>query len=842
MNLDALKRDLKKKTDKNPEQYYPVSVLTNLGFNRYLCSNCSTRFWSTKKRKTCGEPDCNNGYSFINNSPARSKLGYLQTWNKYSKHFKKLGYTPIKRYPVVARWRDDTWFTQASIYCFQPFVVSGQVKPPANPLVMSQPSLRFNDLDNVGITGRHYSTHFHLGQHAFVPKEQYNQEKYLSDIISWLNKGVKLPLNELQFHEDQWGGGGNLGTSLEFFSRGMELGNQVYMKYKITPYGYKNLNINVLDMGSGQERYPWLTSGKALSYELTMPRTVKYLYKQSGRKPNMSVWNKFVPLSGNLNIDEVDDIEKMWSSVARKIGNSKEKLKKEIYPISSLYAIADHSRTLLFALADGALPSNSGGGYNLRSVFRRSMDLAHRYNVKLDYSKLIELHANFLKPQYPELIKSVKSVNEILKSEEAKYYNTKETGKKIMQRVLRGKLDDRKLIELYDSHGISPELLTEEGAKIGKLINVPIDFYTKVSERHEKKNSPKVREDEKDLPGIEPTVKLFWMDEKSREFEARVLKIINNRHVILDKTLFYATGGGQLNDTGFLNNSDVVNVENRGPHIFHEVENINFKEGDLVIGKINDVRRSRTMRHHTGTHVIGGAARKVLGKHVWQGGSEVTQDRGRLDITHYDNITLSQLKRIEKVANDIIKRRIPVEKEILSKNRAEKKYGFTVYQGGFIPGSEIRVLHIKGFDAQACGGTHLSNTSELKKIRITGSKKIQDGLIRLNYVAGDVANELEHEEQAIGKSVMAAFGSRGIASIDQIEMAATMLKTQKAHLAKNIAKFRKETLQMKIQMGQSKTQIARDLKFNTTNIPKAVEQLFTLWKRTRKDLKKFKRK
>jgi len=556
----------------------------------------------------------------------------------------------------------------------------------------------------------------------------------------------------------------------------------------------------------------------------------------------MSVWNKFVPLSGNLNIDEVDDIEKMWSSVARKIGNSKEKLKKEIYPISSLYAIADHSRTLLFALADGALPSNSGGGYNLRSVFRRSMDLAHRYNIKLDYSKLIELHANFLKPQYPELIKSVKSVNEILKSEEAKYYNTKETGKKIMQRVLRGKLDDRKLIELYDSHGISPELLTEEGAKIGKLINVPIDFYTKVSERHEKKNSPKVREDEKDLPGIEPTVKLFWMDEKSREFEARVLKIINNRHVILDKTLFYATGGGQLNDTGFLNNSDVVNVENRGPHIFHEVENINFKEGDLVIGKINDVRRSRTMRHHTGTHVIGGAARKVLGKHVWQGGSEVTQDRGRLDITHYDNITLSQLKRIEKVANDIIKRRIPVEKEILSKNRAEKKYGFTVYQGGFIPGSEIRVLHIKGFDAQACGGTHLSNTSELKKIRITGSKKIQDGLIRLNYVAGDVANELEHEEKAIGKSVMAAFGSSGIASIDQIEIAATMLKTQKAHLAKNIAKFRKETLQMKIQMGQSKTQIARDLKFNTTNIPKAVEQLFTLWKRTRKDLKKFKRK
>jgi len=247
------------------------------------------------------------------------------------------------------------------------------------------------------------------------------------------------------------------------------------------------------------------------------------------------------------------------------------------------------------------------------------------------------------------------------------------------------------------------------------------------------------------------------------------------------------------------------------------------------------------MRHHTGTHVVGGAARKVLGKHVWQGGSEVSQDRGRLDITHYNNITPIQLKKIEQVANAIIKKRVPVEKEVLPKDRAEKKYGFTLYQGGFIPGGEIRILHIKGFDAQACGGTHLSNTSELKKIRLTGSKKIQDGLIRLNYVAGDVAEELEREEKVLGKSVMVAFRTRGVAPLVQIEAAAELLKTQKTHLAKNIDKFRSETIQMKTQMGQSKAQLTRDLKFNTSNIPKAVEQLFNLWKKTRKELKKFKK-
>ena len=139
-----------------------------------------------------------------------------------------------------------------------------------------------------------------------------------------------------------------------------------------------------------------------------------------------------------------------------------------------------------------------------------------------------------------------------------------------------------------------------------------------------------------------------------REFEANVLKIIDNK-VILDKTLFYATSGGQLNDTGYINECKVMDVYNNGPHIIHEMES-NFKEGDMIIGNINDIRRTNTMRHHTATHVVGGAARIVLGDHVWQGSSDVNQDRGRLDITHYDTLTKNEIKKIEKNCKQCNKR------------------------------------------------------------------------------------------------------------------------------------------------------------------------------------------
>ena len=203
-NDKEIKKEFKAKASKEPDKFYATSVLKSEGFMRSQCK-CGTFFWSVKAdQKTCGDPACSGGFRFFGKSPAKKEMDYIEVWREFAKHFSKLGYTPIDRYPVVARWRDDTDFVQASIYDFQPYVVSGEVKPPANPLVVPQFCVRFNDIDNVGITGAHYTGFVMIGQHTFQPPEKWDQKKYFSDIHSWLKTGLGLPNEEIPFHQVAW--------------------------------------------------------------------------------------------------------------------------------------------------------------------------------------------------------------------------------------------------------------------------------------------------------------------------------------------------------------------------------------------------------------------------------------------------------------------------------------------------------------------------------------------------------------------------------------------------------------------------------------------------------------
>ena len=277
VNKDVLRKQFRKDWKK----YYDLALFKKEGYIRKQCEKCGYFFWTQDyDRKICADSACTGEYSFVGKTPAKKSMDYIETWKTFGKIMGKLGYTEIKRYPTIARWRDDTWFTQASIYCFQPYVVTGQVKPPANPLVIPQPSLRFNDIDNVGITGSHYTLHVHVGQHAFMPPAKYRPSDYLNHIHTWLTKGLRIPSKEIIYREDVWAGGGNFGPSIEHYSGGVELGNQVYMMFKETPQGAKRLGINVLDMGAGLERYAWFTHGSANSYEVAFdPVDNKYARK-----------------------------------------------------------------------------------------------------------------------------------------------------------------------------------------------------------------------------------------------------------------------------------------------------------------------------------------------------------------------------------------------------------------------------------------------------------------------------------------------------------------------------------------------------------------------------------
>jgi len=754
------KSELKKLFSKNWKKYYDLEFFKQEGFMRKKCKVCGTYFWTQEKDKeTCNEASCLGKYTFIGNSPAKRKLDYPETWEEFSRIMTKQGYTEIPRYPVIARWRDDTWFTQASIYCFQPYVVNGEVPPPANPLIIPQPSLRFNDIDNVGVTNRHYTCHIHMGQHAFVPPYEFNKSKYLRDIYVWLTKGMRIPSKEITFHEKVWAGGGNFGPCIEFASGGVELGNQVYMMFKQTSSGPKKLNINVLDMGAGLERATWFMHGTPTSYEVAFDPVDNRFQRKIGLKYDKKLFLEFAPYSGLLDVDESENIEQVWSNIAKKIGIDVKELKEKILPFKAFYSVLDHSRALLFALADGALPSNSGGGYNLRFILRRALRFIEQFGWDLELTDVVrefvraftgkkprhvtdikgeELLEVGLHPMFSKLAENLPDVEKILIYEKKKYIESKKRAKQFLANYIKKKktIGVKELIELYDSQGILPEEV-----KSVVDIKIPSDFYSKVAERHvERKKEAKV-EPKYELKGLAPTYLLFRDAEQLKEFEAKVLKIINKRYVILNETAFYPTSGGQLCDTGTLNGQKVVSVEKRGPYVVHEVENINFKEGDFVIGKIDWRRRKATTRNHTATHIINGVVRRLLGNHIWQAGSEVRPERARLDVTHFASLSKEELEKIERLANEIVLSELPVNKFVMQRNEAERKYGFRLYQGGAVPGANIRIVEIPGFDVEACGGTHVSNTCQVGVIKILGSKKIQDGIVRIEFCAGECALE-----------------------------------------------------------------------------------------------------
>ena len=350
-----LKKKYKKRFSEKPNQSYPVEAIKSLGMKRSQCEKCGKFFWSVNERKVCGDSECSGGYTFIG-KPRKNKIDYVDFWSEFSKIMNNRGYQNIDRYPVVARWRDDIPFVEASIDDFIPYVVNGVSPPPKNPLIVPQSCLRFNDLDNVGITGAHYSCFLMVGQHRFEKPKDYDFNQYLLDLYKWFDKGLGLSTKELVLHEDIWAGSGNFGPCIEFFSNGLELANQVYMQYKQTNSGHKDLDVKVLDMGLGYERNVWFSQGKSTSYETTFPTVMKKLRKITGVGFESDVVKRFLPYSSYLNIDEVSNIDKQWEKVADKINMTADNLKKKVLPMSALYSIAEHSRAVCFGTGRSTAP------------------------------------------------------------------------------------------------------------------------------------------------------------------------------------------------------------------------------------------------------------------------------------------------------------------------------------------------------------------------------------------------------------------------------------------------------------------------------------------------------
>lgn len=759
------KKALKEEFSKDWKKHYEVETFREKGFERKTCPKCGKNFWTLDpERKNCADPPCQK-YEFIHNTITKQKWDYIETWKLFSDFFRKNGHTEIKRYPVIDRWRPDLYFTMCSIQDFQRLENGNMVfEYPASPLIVPQVSLRFNDIPNVGVTGRHLTSFIMGGQHSFnPPKEGYWKDKCIEYNFRFLTEEMGIPPKELVYIEDLWAmpDFSAFGPNLETFSRGLELVNSVFMQFQRSPEGYKELDMKVIDVGWGHERLVWFSNGTSSAYDCLFGPVTERMKEKSGLYINQAVFDRYSVLAGNLNLDDVSDMEKARLEIATQVGVSEKELKQTVEPLQALYAIADHARTLLFAIADGGIPSNVGGGYNLRIILRRALSFMDEYKFQFTIPEVAEWHAKFLKPLFPELEESLENFGKIIETEERRYKESLASAKRTVSTLLTKtqSFDTPTLKKLYESQGITPELIAQAAAESGKKVEIPGDFYVKMAAEHELSaektaETKKQKIDLTELTSLNQTITLYYTKPYEREFTANVLKILDNT-LILDQTLFYPEGGGQPADRGTINGIRVLDVQKVGGVILHKLEKP--IEGNHITGQIDWSRRFAHMQMHTATHLLGAAARKVLGPHIWQAGAQKGAKKSRLDITHYDKLTFEQIRQIETFANNLVSQNLPVQITVEPRNKAEQEYGFTLYQGGGSPGKQVRVVKIEDWDAEACAGTHVKSTGEIGMIKIIGAERIQDGVVRLEFTAGKSAVEHTQQQEELLQKASEAF-------------------------------------------------------------------------------------
>ncbi len=740
------------------ESEYEVELFKEEGFQRRRCPKCNRFFWSLGDRKTCGEPPCDE-YSFIGNSPTKKGLNLHEMRELYLRFFERNDHTRIHRYPIVARWRDDVFFTQASIYCFQPWVLLGVVKPPANPLTISQTCVRFNDIDNVGKTGRHFTMFEMMAHHSFNTKDNfvYFKDKTVELCHRLLVEDLGIDPKEISYIEAQWAGGGNSGPCFETLVRGVELATLVFMMYKEENGKKKEMEMQVVDTGYGLERFTWLSQGTSSAYEAVFGDILSKLKKEANISEDERILSEYSQVAGLMNIKNKVDLNILRKRVAERLRINLEKLLAEIEPMENLYAICDHTRALMFILQDGVVPSNVKEGYFARLLVRRTLRGLNFLKLDIPLSEIVRLQVNYFERDFPELKEGSDEILKLVDVEVEKYEKTIERGRRIVSRLEDRfkKIELGDLIELYDSQGLTPDLVQEFSSL---MVEIPDDFYIKVAEKHEK---PEIEEGEikeiKIPEGIPATELGYYEDSNVGSFKAKVLEIFDN-HIVLDKTYFYPEGGGQEADHGWMDSLEVINVQKSGNVVIHEVkgkgDSSKIKKGDIVNCDVDWNRRLQLMQHHTATHIINGAARRVLGNHIWQTGAHKSVKSARLDITHYAALSEEERKEIESLANRIVRENREIDIKFMNRDDAENRYGFRLYQGGVVPGGEIRIVNIKDWDVEACGGMHFDNTKDVGLIKITGSKRIQDGVVRLEFVAGEAARRYMEKQREIAEQII----------------------------------------------------------------------------------------
>lgn len=664
----------------------------------------------------------------------------------------------------------------------------GRVIPDNPRITNAQKSIRTNDIENVGKTARHHTFFEMLGNFSIG-------DYFKEEAITWAWEFLT---------DEKWIGFEKDKLSVTIHPEDEEAFEIWNKKIGIPEDRIIRLEGNFWDIGegpSGPNTEIFYDRGPEYGDDPNDPE----LYPGGENERYLEVWNlvfsqfnhnpdgSYTPLP-KKNIDTGMGLERMASVVQNVPTNfdtdlfmpiiqATEQISGEKYRVDkekdvAFKVIADHIRTVTFAVGDGALPSNEGRGYVLRRLLRRAVRYAKQINIHRPFMyELVPVVGEIMHDFYPEVKEKQEFIAKVVKNEEERFHETLNEGLQILSEVIKKEkasgssmIKGEDVFRLYDTYGFPVELTEEYAEEEG--MTVDHDGFEKEMEA-QRERARKARQDVDSMQiqgGVLGDIKVSstFVGYDQLEAEGTVEAIVKNSelveeahegeevHVILSQTPFYAESGGQIADQGTMVNEDVklvVKDVQKAPNgqNLHTVlvEKGILKTGASVVSVVDAQSRSHIVKNHTATHLLHRALKDVLGEHVNQAGSLVQGDRLRFDFSHFGQVKPEELDKIEEIVNEKIWKSIPVVIENKKIDEAKAMGAMALFGEKY--GEIVRVVQVGNYSIELCGGCHVSNTSEIGLFKIVSESGIGAGTRRIEAVTGAAAYKLLTDQIAILK-------------------------------------------------------------------------------------------
>ncbi|WP_199727433.1 alanine--tRNA ligase [Hanamia caeni] len=700
--------------------------------------------------------------------------------------FKSKEHQIVASAPIVIKNDPTLLFTNAGMNQFKEYFL-GNSPAPYSRVADTQKCLRVsgkhNDLEEVGVDTYHHTMFEMLGNWSFgnATKEPppYFKEKAIDFAWELLTGVYKIPEADLYvsvFEGDEKEGLPRDEESLNFWKKNIDedriiFGNKKDNFWEMGDTGPCGPSTEIhVDCRSAEEKK--LIAGKDLINK-DNPQVIEIwniVFIQYNRKKDGSLellpakhvdtgmgFERLVRVLQNKKSNYDTDIFSGTIEAIEKISGKKYDYSDSKEAIS-FRVIADHIRAIAFPIADGQLPSNIGAGYVIRRILRRAVRYYFSY---LDVRepllfKLVPLIAEQFKNVFPNLNEQKDFVAKVIHEEENSFLRTLDAGLKRLELLLQEEknIDGKTAFELYDTYGFPIDLTRLIAAEN----NLAVDETGFEKEMQQQKNRSRAASvvDTEDWIAVNKNEGDGFVGYEKFETQSKILKYrkIKSKgkevyQIVLDTTPFYAESGGQVGDTGQLifdqESIPVINTKKENELILHFTEKLPRDISSGVVAKIDVEKRNKTAVHHSATHLMHAALRKVLGTHVQQKGSLVNEDYLRFDFSHFSKMTNEEIEKVESIVNKKIRKSIPVVIQQMPKEEALKTGAMALFGEKY--GDLVRVVMMDpNFSIELCGGTHVGNTGELGYFKIINETAVGAGLRRIEAVSGKAAEDVINKE------------------------------------------------------------------------------------------------